>query len=310
MEQTIGIDNQLTSQQSVRFLESHIGRSIHHFLKAFHSRGEQDTRKAFAILDDLPDLVLNTDNLNFLNGLAGIGWGLEWIVQNSFAPFNTDEILEDIDDELYKAVIYAPNENLDIQQGSLGTALYFQLRNSNINPKSNRYRQLCFQECLVLLTDDVRYKVDQQIMPNTGLTDSDVIRVAGQTLIVLSFLLPARINVHTIEKTLYRLIEWSESIIETGLRAGPENADHQSLHFLCSCAHTAAISLGYKRWTASFASLNSSLGFRQEHDLTRYTNLVYGGALPDYNHQPRVVEMVSSLTKAGRNTLNHILLIC
>lgn len=49
------------------------------------------------LLIDIWNEIDSHIKLNFANGLCGIGWGIEFLVQNNYIEGNTNEICEDID---------------------------------------------------------------------------------------------------------------------------------------------------------------------------------------------------------------------
>lgn len=54
------------------------------------------------LLDEIySDVTLETP-LNFFNGLCGIGWGIEYLVQHGFVKGCTDEILADLDEKVMR----------------------------------------------------------------------------------------------------------------------------------------------------------------------------------------------------------------
>lgn len=122
------------------------------------SRLSTDTKyeeSAKQLLDELSENIGAVEELGFENGLAGIGWAIEFLAQNNYITANTNEILEDIDDVLYKNIAYTKSDNISLNNGALGKGLYFLKRFLSKNPGTLRYRTLCQQECLVLITDEI-----------------------------------------------------------------------------------------------------------------------------------------------------------
>ncbi|MGE0078150.1 MAG: lanthionine synthetase C family protein [Bacteroidales bacterium] len=74
----------------------------------------------------------------FCGGLAGIGWTVEHLVQNSFIKADTDKIICSLDDFLYPYMMqYIRAGNYDYLHGALGIGSYYINRISN--PKSAEY---------------------------------------------------------------------------------------------------------------------------------------------------------------------------
>lgn len=87
------------------------------------------------IADDLLDKAfanLSTSaSADFENGLAGIGWGVEYLVQNKFAQGNTDEILEEVDNKVFRALNEDNHNSFELGNGLTGYLFYLisRLRN-------------------------------------------------------------------------------------------------------------------------------------------------------------------------------------
>ena len=89
-------------------MHGNIGMSIffYHLSRNTNNKGYEN------IADDLLDKAFENmstlSSADFENGLAGIGWGIEYLIQNKFVEGNTDEILEEIDNRVFKVL----NENI------------------------------------------------------------------------------------------------------------------------------------------------------------------------------------------------------
>jgi lantibiotic modifying enzyme len=71
----------------------------------------------------------------FDNGLAGIGWCVEYLVKQKFCEGNTDHILEDIDNAVFKIINEQAQLPLNLQQGLIGYLFYVISRLKNENSK-------------------------------------------------------------------------------------------------------------------------------------------------------------------------------
>jgi len=103
--------------------------------------------------DDLIDNVFSDLKLSvppdFENGLAGIGWGIEYLVQNGFSEGNTDEILEEADNSIFRFLNEETINSFDLTNGLTGYILYLisRLKDKN-NYNSDVY--LINRELLIL----------------------------------------------------------------------------------------------------------------------------------------------------------------
>lgn len=109
------------------------------------------------LLDVVYEGFGNINTLGFKNGITGVGWGLEWCAQHQLLRINSDEVLADIDDLLYRNTVYGSfNEHSLFEL--VWRANYFYRRGISKNKHQNRYRHLCHRECLFLVLEDIEKK--------------------------------------------------------------------------------------------------------------------------------------------------------
>lgn len=112
----------------------------------------------------------NINTLGFKNGITGIGWGLEWCAQHQLLRINSDDILADIDDLLYRDTVYGSFNEHSLCE-LVWRANYFYRRGISKNKHQNRYRHLCHRECLFLVLEDIERK---RIMEGHGMFADDI----------------------------------------------------------------------------------------------------------------------------------------
>jgi len=80
------------------------------------------------VADELLDVVFANLNtlfpVDFENGLAGIGWGIEYLVQNNFVEGNTDKILEEVDNKIFRTLIEESHNSIELGNGLTGILFY------------------------------------------------------------------------------------------------------------------------------------------------------------------------------------------
>jgi lantibiotic modifying enzyme len=115
------------------------------------------------IADELLDKIIKSLNnslpADFENGLAGIGWAVEYLVQNNFAEGNTDEILKEIDNKIFKFLNEENLSSIELTTGLTGYLFYIisRLKNKG-NPDSMAQR--INRELLILTIN----KIDELII--------------------------------------------------------------------------------------------------------------------------------------------------
>ena len=98
------------------------------------------------IADGLLDLVFeNLDDrsaLDYADGLAGIGVGIEYLLQNEFVKGNADDILIDLD-LLFDKAVSSPLNDLSLENGICGWIKYLQFRiaGGSVGRNMDRYLQ-------------------------------------------------------------------------------------------------------------------------------------------------------------------------
>ena len=92
-----------------------------HYARATQSKHYEDF--AGYLLDELYEEIHNDLPVNLENGLCGIGWGIEYLVQQGFMEGDTDEILADIDRKVMELDPLRMTK-LDFRRGLAGIAFY------------------------------------------------------------------------------------------------------------------------------------------------------------------------------------------
>ncbi|QES91044.1 glycoside hydrolase family protein [Rhizosphaericola mali] len=145
-------------------LDGLTGIAIIFFLLAKYRNDKIAEEKGVFLLEWVSENGANANDLNFGTGLTGIGWAIEWLVQNGLmTDTNTDEILDPIDSLLYNIVSYSKDENFSLLTGTLGKIEYFRRRAMSNNPGTHRYKTIGHLECIVLLLDDLANQIPEII---------------------------------------------------------------------------------------------------------------------------------------------------
>lgn len=105
------------------------------------------------IADDLIGKVFSDLNTSvpadLENGLAGIGWGIEYLVQNGFSEGKTDEILEEADNRIFRYLNEETLNSFDLTNGLTGYLIYLIKRLKN-KYNGNSYAGQINRELLIL----------------------------------------------------------------------------------------------------------------------------------------------------------------
>ena len=87
-------------------LNGKIGEAIFFFHYAVFTGHEIYETYAFQLIDEMGKLVHSETPIDYAGGLAGIGAGVEYLVQNGYIDADTDEVLEEIEERIHLAIPY------------------------------------------------------------------------------------------------------------------------------------------------------------------------------------------------------------
>ncbi len=95
----------------------------------FHLGRKTSDGDCTALAENIVEQVYeNIENGNttpdFENGLAGIGWGLEHIIQSGFFDGDRDSILSDLDNKIFQYLMSKDDISLGLQNGLLGYGIF------------------------------------------------------------------------------------------------------------------------------------------------------------------------------------------
>lgn len=106
------------------------------------------------LIDEIyEDINLNTP-LDFANGLAGIGWGIEYLVQNHFIEADADDVFGEIDKRLMPLIHSLP-PSLGLCQGVIGLGAYLLKRIQNPGASDEKIQTLINKQSMIHLISEL-----------------------------------------------------------------------------------------------------------------------------------------------------------
>ena len=146
------------------------------------------------LLDDIYDDIHSDLPINLENGLCGIGWGIEYLIQHGYIKGNSDDILSDID---LKIMEIDPLRllNVNFRQGLCGIAFYViarlnSPRDNNNLPFDNRYLNSLKQAL-----SQANFSEDKEIATNTRIIFNNILEGNKIILALPDFLVNPRFNI-------------------------------------------------------------------------------------------------------------------
>ncbi len=114
------------------------------------------------LIDEIYEEINNTTPLDFEDGLAGIGWGIEYLVQSGFIEADTDEVLGDFDNRLFQQLIYYTPTDIGLLNGLVGLGAYLLKRIQNPNSNDGNIKTLTNKQLLIHLIDEWELKLTNE----------------------------------------------------------------------------------------------------------------------------------------------------
>jgi hypothetical protein len=96
------------------------------------------------LLDEIYEDIHAEVSIDFENGLCGIGWGIEYLLQNGFMEGDSDDALSEIDQKIMERDIRRMTDQ-SLRTGLVGISCYIQTRlgspcrNRETSPFDERY---------------------------------------------------------------------------------------------------------------------------------------------------------------------------
>src|SRR5690625_828336 len=141
--------NELIAQQlkrntqsisNVGLLKGKMGICIYFFHLARETGENEFQELAEQLIDEVYEEVSNKQlPVNFENGLAGIAWGIEYLVQHNFVEADTDAVLSEVDDKIFRHLRTVEKLPFGISKGVVGflISLLSRLKGKNIDAEDS-----------------------------------------------------------------------------------------------------------------------------------------------------------------------------
>ncbi|MFZ5431597.1 MAG: lanthionine synthetase LanC family protein [Bacteroidota bacterium] len=212
LEQTNQIISLTTQEvQSPGLFHGKMGLAIFNYNMSRYTNNNEYEKKAEELIDNVYH-VLNSVNLttDFENGLAGIGWGIEYLVANGFLEADTDEILEEVDNQIYKHLFFTEELPARIENGLLGYAIYFLAR---LESCQNKFLNDIIKDILIETVNKLTTSIDKNQLSFTEPAGFNILWDLPITLLVLGKLL--KLGIH--QNKIYQLIKELTPVVCTNL---------------------------------------------------------------------------------------------
>lgn len=105
-----------------------MGMVIFFFHYARFSGQEEYEDIGMKLIESIFENIDRTTPANYASGLAGIGVGIEYLIQNKFIEGDGNEILEEVDGQIFNELIYREKIDCSLKDGLCGLGKYYWYR--------------------------------------------------------------------------------------------------------------------------------------------------------------------------------------
>ena len=162
--QTLIINGTLTEQSGLFYGKTGIAVFFFHY--AQQTDNELFQEYAMDLIEEIQKQITVTDSVRYDIGLAGIGVGFEYFLQNGFLEAEGGDMFEDFDSRMYRAAMYEPYPDLSLNGGLTGWGRYFIYRLRG-NGKNNAK----LQEALTHIVNEIAQKIMEGTVPENEQPD-------------------------------------------------------------------------------------------------------------------------------------------
>lgn len=152
-----------SSHSDVGLLNGKLGVSIYFFTLASRTKNTRYQETAENLLGEVYNsLGKATVPSDFEDGMAGIAWGLCYLIRNGYVDADADEILSEADDRIYRFL----NENtvnlpVSLRRGLLGYLFYYTYRLVCSTGSSDKANVYIFQRVCIDLINQIGQLVEE-----------------------------------------------------------------------------------------------------------------------------------------------------
>lgn len=137
-----------------------MGIAIYFFHLARETKNQIYENYAGELIDEIYEEITVNTPLDFENGLAGIGWGIEYLVQNGFIDAVADNVLEDFYIRLQPSQYKFQGTGL--MNGLLGLGAFYLKRLQNPTSSDEKVTTLINKQILIHLIDELERRIKDE----------------------------------------------------------------------------------------------------------------------------------------------------
>lgn len=242
------------SINEIGLMEGKMGACLYFFIVGKVQDKKHFTKQGELLLDEVFERVSISTPTNFANGLAGIGWAVEYLIQSNLVKGNSDVILEEIDNCILKTLTLDDGLDIDFTDGLIGYLFYFiqRLKSERKSGKSIAFE--LNRELLILTLNRIDQKYLSSAHPITDDIQFDFFQNYPYLIRLLGFAFGLNIFNTKIERMVNELFRY----FETSTHGLNTNRLHLVLEIIVLCKK-----MSINKWDGLIDNLLHSIGFEE-----------------------------------------------
>ncbi|MBV8326861.1 hypothetical protein [Chryseobacterium sp.] len=126
-------------------------------LRLFLNNEKSQFKKGEDFLCTLAGTLSDLDDYSFERGITGFGWLVSYLHYHHYIGIDSNKILEDIDDQIYRYTLHIIASSKDETETLLEIFSYALIRHLDRNPHDVHYQKYIHHECITLIVNIFTY---------------------------------------------------------------------------------------------------------------------------------------------------------
>ena len=162
--QTLIINGTLTDSPGLFYGKTGIAVFFFHYAR--HTGNRLYQNYAMDLIEEVQKQIIDPFSVRYDVGLAGIGVGFAYFLQNGFIETDDSDFFEDFDARMYRTAMYEPYPDFSLEGGLTGWGRYFIYR-MRVNGQKNSK----LHEALTHIAHEIAKKVTHNAIPENEQPD-------------------------------------------------------------------------------------------------------------------------------------------
>ena len=175
--ETLVINGTLTDTPGLFYGKTGIAVFFFHYAQQTGNALYQDY--AMNLIEGIQEQITVTSSVRYDVGLAGIGAGFEYLMQNGFLEAEDEDIFEDFDARMFRTALYEPYPDLSFEGGLTGWGRYFIYRLRGKGQKSDKLNKALTHIVHEIVRNVMKNKVLENEQPDVYRFLHDITELPG-----------------------------------------------------------------------------------------------------------------------------------